>query len=503
VGVLLREVQAAYAGRELPPLSVQYADYAAWQRIWLAGDVMEEQLAYWREQLAGAPPALDLPTDRPRPATPSHQGAQLTEALDPPTVTRLTEAAQQRGTTLFSVLQSVLAAVLSRRSGQDDVVIGVPVANRSRVETEDLIGFFVNTLPLRTRVAAAETFEELLDRVSRTALEGLSHQDVPFDRLVQELAPDRDRSRNPLFQVMLAFQNAPTTEAAPGDLDLTYLPVGDSTAKFDLMLLAEETTGGELSLVLEYSTDLFTEQTARAVLDDIQRACRAAAADPARPVGELAPVSQQESELLRTWNRTDRYDQLNSLIARVREHAFTRPDAIALTDDHGSLTYAELAGRASRLTRELLAAGVTADDRVAYHGERGVDAVVAFLGILGAGGAYLPLDPNAPLARKADMVTASGARHLITTAGHTAQTDAIASEAGRPGQAAQTDAIASAAGTHPIVLVCPTAADGPDALAPVSTAHDDLAYVLYTSGSTGRPKGAMVHHAGMNNHLLA
>ncbi|MEV6478300.1 condensation domain-containing protein, partial [Streptomyces sp. NPDC051657] len=503
VGVLLREVQAAYAGRELPALSVQYADYSAWQRTWLDGDVMEEQLAYWREQLAGAPPALDLPTDRPRPATPSHQGAQLTEALDTPTVTRLTETAQQRGTTLFSVLQSVLAAVLSRRSGQDDVVIGVPVANRSRVETEDLIGFFVNTLPLRTRVAAAETFEELLDRVSRTALEGLSHQDVPFDRLVQELAPDRDRSRNPLFQVMLAFQNAPTTEAAPGDLDLTYLPVGDSTAKFDLMLLAEETTGGELSLVLEYSTDLFTEQTARAVLDDIQRACRAAAADPACPVGELAPVSQQENELLRTWNRTDRYDQLNSLIARVREHASTRSDAIALTDDHGSLTYAELAGRASRLTRELLAAGVMADDRVAYHGERGVDAVVAFLGILGAGGAYLPLDPNAPLARKVDMVTASGARHLITTAGQSEQTDAIASEAGRPGQAAQTDAIASAAGTHPTVLVCPTAADGPDELAPVRTAHDDLAYVLYTSGSTGRPKGAMVHHAGMNNHLLA
>ncbi|MEV6478314.1 condensation domain-containing protein, partial [Streptomyces sp. NPDC051657] len=351
VGVLLREVQAAYAGRELPPLTVQYADYSAWQRTWLAGDVMEEQLAYWREQLAGAPSALDLPTDRPRPATPSHRGAQLTEALDTATVSRLAETAQERGTTLFSVLQSVLAAVLSRRSGQDDVVIGVPVANRSRVETEDLIGFFVNTLPLRTRVAAAETFEELLDQVSRTALEGLSHQDVPFDRLVQELAPDRDRSRNPLFQVMLAFQNAPTTEAAPGDLDLTYLPVGDGTAKFDLMLLVEEAAGGELSLALEYSTDLFTEQTARAVLDDIQRACRAAAADPARPVGELAPVSQEESGILAGWNRTDRSDQLDSLVSRVREHASTRSDAIALTDDHGSLTYAELAGRASRLTR--------------------------------------------------------------------------------------------------------------------------------------------------------
>ncbi|MFD5943556.1 amino acid adenylation domain-containing protein, partial [Streptomyces griseus] len=488
VGVLLREIQAAYAGRELPDLVVQYADYAAWQRSWLTGDVLEEQLAYWRHELAGAPSALDLPTDRPRPATPSHRGAQLTEALDAVTVSRLAEAAQVRGTTLFSVLQSVLAAVLSRRSGQGDVVIGVPVANRSRVETEDLIGFFVNTLPLRTRVAAGDSFEELLDQVSRTALEGLSHQDVPFDRLVQELAPDRDRSRNPIFQVMLAFQNAPTGEAAPGDLDLTYLPVGDGTAKFDLMLLVEEAAGGELSLALEYSTDLFTEQTARAVLDDIQRACRAAAVDPACPVGELAPVSERESEILAGWNRTDRADRLDSLVARVREHASTRPDAVALTDDHGSLTYRELVGRASRVSRELLAAGVVADDRVAFHGERGADAVVAFLGILGAGGAYLPLDPNAPLARKADMVTASGARLLITTAGHTAQTHAIATEAG----------------THPDVLVCPTAADAPEELVPLRALDgDDLAYVLYTSGSTGRPKGAMVHHAGMNNHLLA
>ncbi|MGW7097780.1 condensation domain-containing protein, partial [Streptomyces sp. NPDC054874] len=366
-------------------------------------------------------------------------------------------------------------------------MIGVPVANRSRVETEDLIGFFVNSLPLRTRVAPADTFEGLLDQVSRTALEGLSHQDVPFDRLVQELAPDRDRSRNPLFQVMLAFQNAPSTEASPGDLHLTYLPVGDGTAKFDLMLLAEEASGGELSLALEYSTDLFTRETARAVLDDVLRACRAAAADPARPVSELVPISQEESELLNSWNRTGRSDELYCLVSRVREHASARPDAIALTDDHGPLNYAELVGRSSRLTRDLLAAGVMADDRVAYHGERGVDAVVTFLGILGAGGAYLPLDPHAPQARKTDMVTASGARYLITTAGHTAQTDAIASEAG----------------TYPTVLVCPTVADGPDELAPVRTAHDDLAYVLFTSGSTGRPKGAMVHHAGMNNHLLA
>ncbi|SQA21090.1 NRPS [Streptomyces griseus] len=196
-------------------------------------------------------------------------------------------------------------------------------------------------------------------------------------------------------------------------------------------MLLGRSPGGELPS-LEYSTDLFTEQTARAVLDDIQRACRAAAADPACPVGELAPVSEKESEILAVGTgRTARTGSTVS-VARVREHASIRPGAVALTDDHGSLTYRELVGRASRVSRELLAAGVVADDRVAFHGERGADAVVAFLGILGAGGAYLPLDPNAPLARKADMVTASGARLLITTAGHTAPTHAIATEARYP-----------------------------------------------------------------------
>ncbi|MER7402187.1 amino acid adenylation domain-containing protein [Streptomyces sp. NPDC000070] len=488
VGVLLKEIQAAYTGQDLPALPVQYADYAAWQRAWLSGDILEEQLSYWRTALADAPPALDLPTDYPRPATPSYQGAHLTETLDPDVTGRLTGIAKDRGSTLFSVMQSVLAAVLSRRAGQDDIVIGVPVANRSRIETEDLIGFFVNTLPLRTRVTPTDTFHTLLDQVSRTSHEALSHQDVPFERLAQELAPDRDRSRNPLFQAMLAFQNAPSVEQSLGDVELTHLPIGDGTSKFDLMLVTQQNTSGELSLTLEYSTDLFTEQTAHAVLDDILRACRAAAADPAQPVRELTAVSEAERELLlHTWNATDRSDTLTCVVERVRKHASLTPDAIAVTDDHQSLTYAELAGRASRLTRELLTAGITPDDRVVYHGERGITAIVTLLGILGAGGAYVPLNLRAPTTRQVHMTAACGARYIVT----------------QPGLVDAARAVADGTGTCPEVLICPETVDGLDDLVPVRGAGDDLAYVIYTSGSTGRPKGAMVHRAGMNNHLQA
>ncbi|MFC9545232.1 amino acid adenylation domain-containing protein [Streptomyces sp. NPDC056956] len=488
VGVLLRDLQAAYDGRELPGLAVQYADYAAWQRDWLSGDVLEEQLAYWREALQGAPPALDLPTDRPRPAVPSHRGAQLAAVLDSDVVSRLAGVARERGATLFGVVQSVLSAVLSRRAGQDDVVIGVPVANRSRVETEELIGFFVNTLPLRTRISGEESFLDLVARVGGTAVEALSHQDVPFERLVQELVPDRDRSRNPLFQVMLAFQNAPHAVSGPSGVRLEQLALEETTAKFDLMLVAEETEDGGLSLTLEYSTDLFFEATARAVLDDVLRACRAAADDPARPVRELTEVSEAERELLlHTWNATDRTDELTCLVGRVRELAVSRPNAVAVTDDEGAVTYAELAGRASRLSGELLAAGVGLDDRVVYHGERGIDAVVTLLGVLGAGGVYVPLDLRAPAARNAHMTSACGARWIVAP----------------PALADAARVLANAADSGPQVLVCPRSGDAPDELVPLRGAGDDLAYVLFTSGSTGLPKGAMVHRAGMNNHLLA
>ncbi|MGW2090505.1 condensation domain-containing protein, partial [Streptomyces sp. NPDC001880] len=273
VGVLLREVQAAYVGEVLPELPVQYADFAVWQREWLASGVLEEQLVHWRTALDGAPPVLELPADFPRPAVPSYRGAHLRTHIDGDTAARLGELARDHGATLFMVLQAVYAALLARRAGQEEVVVGVPVANRSRTETESLIGFFVNTLPVRTRVEAGETFTGLLARVRDTSLEAFAHQDVPFERLVEELAPDRDLARNPIFQAMFALQNAPRTGVAMDGVELTQLAVEDGTAKFDLMMLVDE-SGSTLDVSLEYATDLFAEGTARAVLDDFVRACR-------------------------------------------------------------------------------------------------------------------------------------------------------------------------------------------------------------------------------------
>src|SRR5690606_22394376 len=327
----------------------------------------------------------------------------------------------------------------------------------------------------------------LVARVGGTAVEALSHQDVPFERLVQEVVPDRDRSRNPLFQVMLAFQNAPHAVSGPSGVRLEQLALEETTAKFDLMLVAEEAEDGGLSLTLEYSTDLFFEATARAVLDDVLRACRAAVADPARPVRELTEVSEAELDRLRrTWSATDGRDRLDCLVARVRQVAVEQPDAVAVSDDRGEVTYAELAGRASRLSGELLAAGVGLDDRVVYHGERGIDAVVSLLGVLGAGGVYVPLDLRAPAARNAHMTSACGARWIVA----------------EPGTADAARALAEATDARPEVVLCPqdgAAVDGP----PRPGAGADLGDVLFTSGSTGLPKGAMVHRAGMNNHLLA
>ncbi|SEG14334.1 amino acid adenylation domain-containing protein, partial [Nonomuraea solani] len=275
VGVLLREVQAAYAGLELPALPVQYADFAVWQRRWLASGAMEEQLAFWRDALAGAPAVLELPADLPRPAVPSYRGAHLRAQVGAATASTLERLAQQHGATLFMVLQAVYAALLTRRAGQPEVVVGVPVANRTRTEVEDLIGFFVNTLALRTRVEAGESFAGLLARVRETCLDAFAHQDVPFERLVEELAPDRDLARNPIFQSMFVLQNAP--QAAIGgleDVEMERLPLEEGMSKFDITLMVDEPQDDGLQVVLEYATDLFTEETGRAILDAFVRACQ-------------------------------------------------------------------------------------------------------------------------------------------------------------------------------------------------------------------------------------
>ncbi|WP_172666620.1 non-ribosomal peptide synthetase [Actinoplanes missouriensis] len=473
VGVLLQEVQAAYAGRALPDLPVQYADFAVWQRQWLESGVLDEQLAYWKTRLAGAAPVLDLPTDFPRPAIASYQGAHLRARIDRGTAAGLNDLAQRHDATLFMVLQAVYAAVLARRSGQHDIVVGVPVANRTRTEVENLIGFFVNTLAIRTQVREDEPFTALLAQVRETSLDAFAHQDLPFERLVEDLAPDRDLARNPIFQTMFTLQNAPRrSEAGLQGVEMEQLPLEEGASKFDVSVMVEE--GDELRVSLEYATDLFTAETAQAILDAFLRACTILTASPDALVGDLSAVSPAERvKLLREWNDTDRRETLGGIVERVREHAMTIPDAIAVRDDHKALTYRELATRAARLSDRLTAAGVRVGDRVALHLERGVDAVVSVLGVLGAGAAYVPLDVRAPEARRAAVLADSGARVLI-------------------GQGLAADTVVVLDDIAPVVpWVSP--AGGPD----------DLAYVIYTSGSTGLPKGAMVHRIGMDNHLLA
>ncbi|WP_256260443.1 condensation domain-containing protein, partial [Streptomyces atratus] len=346
VGVLLHEVQAAYSGTPLPELPIQYADFAAWQRRWLASGVLEEQLTYWRTTLAGAPPVLDLPTDYPRPAIPTYRGAHLHTRIGAETAEALNALAQQHGTTLFMVLQAVYAALLTRRAGQNEIVIGVPVANRSRTETESLIGFFVNTLPLRTQTDPHEPFAVLLDRVRDTALDGFAHQDVPFERLVEELAPDRDLARNPLFQAMLVLQNAPQgAMRGLADVAMERLPLEEGMAKFDFTLLVEEPQDDpSLRIVLEYATDLFAEGTGRAILDGFVLACEVLAREGvATAVGELTVVSPQERRLLlEAWNATDRPEQLGGMVERVRALAEAVPDALAVQDERMTVTYGEL-----------------------------------------------------------------------------------------------------------------------------------------------------------------
>ncbi|MEU4895147.1 amino acid adenylation domain-containing protein [Streptomyces sp. NPDC044780] len=486
VSVLIRDLHAAYTGEPQKPLPIQYADYAAWQTAWLKDGALDDQLAHWTSALADLPSALDLPTDRPRPATASGSGAQLHGRIDPETAQRLRALARAEGTTLFSALYAAFGAVLMRRSGQDSAVIGVPVANRGRAEAEDLIGFFVNTLPLPVRLPDDGTYRGLLTQVSRTALAAFDHQDVPFERLVEVLAPERDLSRNPLFQAMFTLQNTPPPPTRLGDLTVELLTLESGSAKFDLTLTVAE--GDGLEVVLEYATDLFDPETARAVLDEYVHLCEGAAHRPGARLSTLLRVPAADREkLLVTWNATDRENTTADVVTRLRHFAEVTPDAVALTDRTTSLTYRRLWQRADALRRDLAGRGVGPGDLVLVLGDRGAAVTTAVLGILATGAAFVPVDVAMPLPRAAGIASRSGARFLVAEPAATARAHRLVEAAERP-----------------LTVVSPYPADAP-AGGPPPTAFDgdSPAYVIHTSGSTGVPKGAVVHRLGMHNHLLA
>src|SRR6185295_14260945 len=420
-GILVRELAALYGAfraglpSPLPELAIQYADYAVWQRQWFQGPVLERELAYWRQQLAGVPSVLRLPTDRPRSAAPTFRGDSQPLRLSGELSGRLRALARQEGATPFMVLLAAFQALLFRLARQRDLVVGSPVANRNRIETESLIGFFVNVLALRGRLNGGLTFSGLVTQARETSLEAHAHQDLPFEKLIEELQPERNLAHAPLFQVVLVLQNAFMDDVElPG---LTLAPAGAvlDYAKFDLTLSLTETPDG-FDGSLDYSRDLFDAATVARTASAFERLLVAAVAQPQERVLNLPLLSEPERhQVVLAWNDTAATSSgqtcVHELIERQAERA---PEAPAVVFGERRLTYGELDENANRLARRLRALGVGPEVRVGVCMERSLEVVVGLLGILKAGGAYLPLDPEYPAERLAFMIEDGGASVLLT-----------------------------------------------------------------------------------------
>jgi len=465
------------------PLPLQFADYAAWQRSELQSEELDRQLSYWQEKLRGAPPLLELPTDRARPAEQSFNGARVRRLLPLALRDDLQTLAKANNGTLFMILLAAFNVLLARYSGQDDIVVGTPIAGRQRTDLEGLIGLFLNTLVFRTDLSAAPTFTELLAQVQSTALDAYAHQDVPFDKIVDAVQPSRDMSYSPVFQVQFMLQNAPASGEPVAGLAIENVEFEYGTSKFDLTLATGETPDGLMAEV-EYCTDLFDSQTIERMLEHFQTLLEGIVADPAAAVTRLPLISTADHELLQEWNATDVvYPGDETLPSLLTKQADATPAALALVFEDESLTYAELNGRANQLAHWLQAQGVGKDVMVGVFMERSTEMVVALLAIVKAGGAYVPLDPDYPEQRLEHMLEDAD-MPLVLTQSHL--------QAQLPAHNAQVLAVDTAA------ELSDHATENPSVL----PASSDVAYVIFTSGSTGRPKGVMNEHRGIVNRLL-
>ncbi|QOH70302.1 non-ribosomal peptide synthase/polyketide synthase [Pseudomonas putida] len=478
--VLVEELLRGYHGEHCAPLPVQYADYAAWQRQWLDGGERARQLDYWLAQLGGEQVVLELPFDRPRPAQRRLRGARLDFPLEAELSHGLQQLAKTQDASLFMLLLAAFQALLHRYSGQADIRVGVPVANRTQAETERLIGFFVNTQVLRAEVDGGQGFDVLLRQTRQAALQAQAHQDLPFEQLVEALAPERNLSHSPVFQVLFNHQYAARAERNWGELRVEPLHWDSATAQFDLVLDTSETAQG-LMVSLAYDTDLFERSTIERLSTHFINLLQGIVEQPHQPVAELPLLAAAERErTLVTWNATAEQYPLQQNIQQLIEAQVQRtPDAPALAFGEVRLSYAQLNARANRLAHRLIALGVGADGLVGIAVERSVEMVVGLLAILKAGGAYVPLDPDYPEDRLRYMLEDSGVQLLLTQS-HLQ--------------------LPLAEGVQTLALDLEPGAD--DVRNPnVAVAPENLAYVIYTSGSTGRPKGAGNRHSALVNRL--
>ena len=498
MGVFTKELSTLYQAYQqgkdnpLPALPIQYADYAHWQREWLQGEQLTRQLDYWREQLTGVPPLLDLPLDHPRPAVQTYTGAVELFHIDNALMDKLTALSQECDVTLFMLLLAGFNVLLWRYSGQDDIVVGTPVANRGRPELEGLIGFFVNTLALRHRPVGHLTFKGFLQQVRETTLDAYSYQDIPFEHLVEVLNPERSLSHNPLFQVMFQLQNQLREESGFALPKVEVSPAAQSQkiSKFDLTLSINETEEGLLGSI-EYNTDLFDQPTIARMADHFQQLVQGIVANPDQTLSALPLLTPKEyHQIVHEWNDSvTEYPREKCVHQLFEEQVARKPDNVAAVFEDQQLTYAELNVRSNQLAHYLIERGVKPDTLVGLCAERSLEMIIGLLGILKAGGAYLPLDPYYPEARLAFMVEDSDTEIVIT-------------------QEALKDTLSGC--REQIIL------DDEDLLKTLSAFSQTnpvseelgqrsghLAYVIYTSGSTGQPKGVMIEHAALHNFLQA
>ncbi|HEY0782755.1 MAG TPA: condensation domain-containing protein, partial [Thermoanaerobaculia bacterium] len=504
MGVFVRELATAYAAYdsggapELPELPIQYGDVAAWQRQELSGDRLAQRLAYWRERLAGAPPALELPTDRPRPAIRNYHGASRSLRIDAALVAELRALGRGLGATLFMTLLSAFSLLLGRLSGQDDVPIGTPTASRSRSEIEGLIGMFLNTLVLRTDLAGDPTFAELVRRVREVALGAYDHQDLPFEKLLDELKPPRDLSRTPLFQVFFNMLNLPPTAIELPGLAISTLTAPEVPAKFDLTVyVAEETESGGLRFDLNYNAGLFAAARIEELLRQYAGVLRQVVAEPARPISQVSLLTEAARQVLPDPREKLSPAWVGAVHERFAELAAREPGRLAVSDCAERLTYGELDRAANRLANRLRGAGLATGDVVAIYGHRSARLVQAVMAVLKAGGAFTILDPAHPPARLVDCLRLAAPRAWIEIG------------AAGPPAAAVSDFVTTLRCAVRVVLtppgVEPVGADPvsgeSDADPRVAIGPDDVALVTFTSGSTGIPKGVQGRHGPLSHFI--